>query len=150
MRRLRLLLRRYTQLLRHRRSTGYYVALFSMVGLAFGIGTAVITGQGILEGDPQLAEAVHNDAAIVVHTDGGEHYQTPLGNLLFGRRAVAHQRPWCGHGTIWPTIGGVLHKYKFLRHASGGDHIVGHWHYRWTGTGYTKVQGSKRTYRFDC
>lgn len=142
-------LRKLTKFLRRRRSTAYYVGLILTISLAIGIGTLAITGAGLITADPELAIALHESPLVVEHNAAGSHDLTPLGMILFGREANAHGYPYCGHDTIWRTIDGVLHKIQFRWHYSNGDHRVRSAHYKYTGSGYTRIS-DWYYFRVDC
>jgi hypothetical protein len=132
--------------LRRRKSTTYYVTVLLTLALTFGFGVAAITGGGILSADESLAIALHDSPAVVKHPS---HEQTLLGNLLFGRQAIAHAYPYCGTSSIWKTIDGVLHKIVYRFTYDNGDHAVKSAHYKFTGTGYTRLS-SWTYFRVDC
>ena len=124
---------------RIRKTAAYYLVLFSLMALSFGVGTLAITGEGLLSFDPELVRDIHNSERFVAHV-GTEHNQTLAGDLLLGKPATAHAGGYCGHGTRWDTINGVLHKQVFLEHTNGsGGHRWKGAHFNWTGTRYTRV-----------
>lgn len=125
--------------LRIKKSTTYYVTVLLMIGLSFGFGTLALTGGGLLAADPSLAIAMHDSPLVVKHTHSGEHHQSLLGDLLFGRQALAHAGWYCGHTSRYKTIDGVLHKQVFLYHTAGDIHHIKSAHVVWTGTGYTRI-----------
>lgn len=122
-----------------KKSTTYYVAVLLTFGLAFGFGTAAITGGGILSADPSLEKAAHESDWIIYHDEHGNHHQTLLGNLLFGRALEAHAGWFCGHDerTVW--IDGKMHRQVFRYHSDGDVHHYKGAHYYWTGTGYARL-----------
>lgn len=138
------------KLIHHKKSTTYYVTLLLMIGLSFGLGTAILTGGSFLSADPSLALALHESPLVVTHDAEGEHHQTVLGDFLFGKEARAHKFPYCGGGTIWPVVSGVQHRVKHLYWYDNGDNHIRTDHYFWGGTGYVRVDGSREDYRIDC
>lgn len=122
-----------------RKSTAYYVVMLLAFGLAFGFGTLALTGGGLLSADPSLEEAVHGSEWIVNHDAQGEHHQTLLGDLLFGKQASAHAGWYCGHDQRWVTIDGVLHKQVFLYHSGNDVHHYKAAHFIYSGTGYVRT-----------
>lgn len=139
--------RKFRKYARRRRSTAYYVALILSVALACSTGILAISGGGLLPAED--AAAMHQSELVVEHDDEGGHKLTWLGVLIFGRPAYAHKVPYCGHGSIYPTINGSLHKVQFRWHYANGDHRVRSAHYMFTGTGYTRITAWDY-YRVDC
>ena len=142
-------MKRLREFLRARKTTGYYVALISMITLCLSLCVVVLTGGGLFAGvDPKLDAAMHQSPLLVEHEDA-EHHQTPLGNLLLGKKAWAHKYPYCGSGTIWRTLDGVLHKIVHVEYYANGDNHIRTAHYKYTGTGYTRISEWLH-YRIDC
>lgn len=137
------------KLLHRKKSTTYYVAVLLMLSLGFGFGTLALTGGGLIAADQSLAIALHESPLVVKHTQSAEHQQTLLGDFLFGKAAEAHAYPYCGTSSIWKTIDGVLHKIKYRFTYDNGDHAVKSAHYKYTGTGYTRIT-SWYYFRVDC
>lgn len=139
-------MRRLTHAFRQRKSRAYYVALICGLGLCWGLGLLIITGQGLVPDDSDLAVGLHESPLVM----DGDHNHTILGDLLLGKPAEAHKYPYCGGGTIWPRIDGVLHRVKHLWWYDNGDNRIRTDHYDWRGTAYVRVDGSRQDYRIDC
>lgn len=135
----RSLLRIIRKMVGIRVGTFYYCFLICLVALCFGVGTLALSGGGLIAADHSLEKEVHGSSLVVAHDKNGEHHQTLLGDILFGKDAQAHAGWYCGHDERWITIDGVLHKQVFLYHSAGDVHHYKSAHYAFTGTGYTRL-----------